>query len=206
MIDPRPQIDVSNLPENNFEHRATLWWGNVVMTMIEGAMLAMIAVSYFYYRENFTQWPPPPTDLPDLGWGTATLALTLASSVPMFVAYRRAVTWLRPKHEVIPWLWAATLFAIAANVARIWEFPALDCQWNEHVYGSVTWALLGAHWMHLFASMFETIVITVYLMGRDHELTRKKRVDINADMVYWYLVVISGIMTYLVIYWAPRWL
>jgi cytochrome c oxidase subunit III len=204
MIDPRMQIDVSSLPEHGYEHRATLWWGNVVMVMIEGSMLAMAAVTYFYLRENFPQWPPEPTDLPRLLPGTLCLLASLVASVPMFVAYRRAVTHERPKREVMPWLWATNVIAIVANIIRIWEFPALGCKWNEHAYGSITWTLLGLHWMHLFASMFETVVITIYLIN--HDLTPKKRVDINADMVYWYLVVVSQIMIYLVIYWTPRWL
>jgi heme/copper-type cytochrome/quinol oxidase subunit 3 len=204
MIESRPTIDVSALPENNFEHRATLWWGNVVMLMIEGTMLAIVWVSYFYYRENFTRWPPPPTNLPDLLPGTIVLVLMLAATVPMVIAHRRAITQLRPKAEVMPMLWLTTALALAANVVRIWELPAMHCRWNEHVYGSVTWSAIGFHWVHLAASMVETLVLAIYLIN--HDLDRKKRVDLNCDMIYWYFVVVSGAIGYIVIYWSPRWL
>jgi cytochrome c oxidase subunit III len=199
----RGTIDVSSLPTHAYEHRSQLWWGNVVMIMIEGTVLAISVATYFYLRENFTQWPPPPTDLPRLLPGTINTIATIAATIPMVIAHRRTVGD-RPKSEVVPMLWIYLALALVANIARIYEFPALDCKWNEHAYGSVTWTLLGMHWLHLFASWVETLVMAVYLLS--HPLDGKRRVDLNADMIYWYFVVATEVLVYIVIYWTPRWM
>ena len=59
---PGPEIDVSNLDTIALNHRAPLWWGQILMMVIEGSLFALLIASYFYIRVGFDVWPPPDID------------------------------------------------------------------------------------------------------------------------------------------------
>ena len=54
-------FDASRLPENVLDSRSLVWWGTVVMTVIEGMVFAVAVAAYFYLRALATVWPPPRT-------------------------------------------------------------------------------------------------------------------------------------------------
>ena len=88
----RPVIDVSELPHHGFDTLDPVWWGNNFLLAIETSMFAITIATYFYLRQNFSQWPPPLAQmtgplkpLPDLAFGTANTILLLASCVPMIL-------------------------------------------------------------------------------------------------------------------------
>src|SRR3954463_11985423 len=89
---PANVIDVSNLPDNAFDERSPLWWGNLLMIFIETTTVALLVAIYFYLRMNFGDWPPPKVDVfpplyhpvPDLGAATVNTMLLLLSCLPMY--------------------------------------------------------------------------------------------------------------------------
>src|SRR4051794_30636348 len=85
-------IDVSGLPKSVMDHRAPIWWGNLLLLLIETAMFALVIATYLYFRVvDFQHWPPPnvsgvvaqyhPT--PDLTFATLNLVVMLISLAPM---------------------------------------------------------------------------------------------------------------------------
>jgi cytochrome c oxidase subunit III len=198
---PRPVLDVSRTPTVVFGHRNPIWWGQWGLMLIEGTMFAIFIATYFFLRTRDSNWPPG-FALPALKWGTINLAILILSAIPN--------QWLKKKAEAGQ-LEAARLglllmsaIAIVNCIIRALEFPSLNCVWDGNAYGSATWTLIGFHTFHLVADTADTIVLTFIMYLTPIEGRRFEDVSVNA--VYWYFIIVTWIATYLVIYWAPRWL
>lgn len=203
-------LDVSKLPASALDHRSPIWWGNLLLLCIETSMFALTIATYFYFRRNFDQWPPPKIDqmpvlyhpVPKLFWGTFNLVLLLASLVPMIIADRFC---LRMNEMVVR---ISALIALLMALASIWvrfkEFPGLIFRWDDNAYGSITWTILGLHLMHLMILSAEDGLMTVYIWV--HGLDDKHARDIRVTAVYWYWVVAMWVILYVLIYWTPRWI
>ena len=85
IADTRRALDVSALPDYAFGNAGLVWWGTVGFMIIEGSMFVIGLVVYFYLRIQVRDWPPSLPN-PDLGYGTANLALVLVSLVPAYLA------------------------------------------------------------------------------------------------------------------------
>jgi heme/copper-type cytochrome/quinol oxidase subunit 3 len=96
------------------------------------------------------------------------------------------------------------VIAIVNCGIRALEFPSLNCVWDGNAYGSATWTLIGFHTFHLVADTLDTLVLVIIMFVTPIEGRRFEDVSINA--IYWYFIVVTWVATYLVIYWAPRWL
>jgi cytochrome c oxidase subunit 3 len=201
MNQPRPVLDVSGTPTVVFGHRAIVWWGQTLMMVIEGTMFAILIASYFFLRTRETDWPPG-FALPALKWGTINLIILLLSALPN--------AWLKKRAEqgslraVRTGLLIMGVIAIVNCAIRAVEFPSLNCVWDGNAYGSAVWTLLGFHTFHLVADTCDSLVLTVLMFVGPIEGRRYDDVSINS--IYWYFIIGSYIATYVVIYWAPRWL
>jgi cytochrome c oxidase subunit III len=203
-------LDVTDLPEVGWDVKAPLWWANTFLLVIETAMFAILAASYFYVRMNFQEWPPPRVNRlpvlydtnPNLFWGTINTALLLASCLPVVLldkAARRLDSAAVKRGLVI--LIASGCAAIAL---RFLEFPALHFSWDDNAYASVVWMLLGAHLLHLIVASLEGFVTATHVFT--HPLDEKRAVDVTVSCVYWYWVVGIWIVTYGLVYFGARWL
>ena len=197
----RPVTDVGALPENAFSHHAPIWWGNLLMIIIEGAAFAILIASYFYIRRNFDNWPPPRTLLPDLGVSSINLLLLVISVAPFWYAARLA--HLYEKASVVGlWLMVGVLFGLAAIVLRGFEFHALHTRYDSNAYGSITWTILGVHLAHLLDGTIETFLIGLVMFVGPVE--KKHYTDATVMAVYWYFIVISWVALYMIVFLVPR--
>lgn len=187
--------------DDAFGHHAPKWWGSRVMIFVEGAALAILAVTYFYIWWNFGAWPPPRTRLPDLGVSSINLLVLAVSGAPFWNAARLARRHERPV-SVGAWLALGALFGIAAIVLRILEFAALHTRFGSNAYGSITWTILAVHLAHLVAGTLQTLLIAlVMLVGPVEE---KHYADAGVVAVYWYFIVISWVALYTIVFITPR--
>ena len=204
----RVYLDVSKLPASAMDYRSPLWWGNALLLCIETSMFVLAVATYFYFRRNFDQWPPPKIDqmpvlyhpVPKLFWGTVSLVILLISLIPMFIADRAC---LRMNENVVRI--AATiglLLALATIWVRFKEFPGLIHRWDDNAYGSITWTLLGLHLMHVMIISVEDGLMVIYTWV--HGLDDKHARDIRVTAVYWYWIVAVWIVLYIIVYWSPR--
>jgi cytochrome c oxidase subunit 3 len=198
-VSERPVLDVSGVPTVVFGHRNVVWLGTVLFMLIEGAMMAMLFASYFYYRTRSSDWPPGVMP-PDLRWGVANAVVFILSLAPAW--------WIRKKSQAGD-LAGARLGLIvlaifgAVNIAvRVYEFPALNCRWNANAYASTVWTLLGLHSAHLGTDFIETVVLAVLSFTDRVDGTRFT--DFDENSMYWYFVVGIAITTDFVIYGASR--
>ena len=96
-----------------------------------------------------------------------------------------------------------SLAALPIFVARGFEFDHLNVGWDRNAYGSIVWALLLLHTVHLLTDWVDTLVLTA-LMHTDHGKKGRRFVDTSENALYWHFIVGSWLLVYLVIYWVPR--
>ncbi len=196
---PVKTIDVSGLPPYDVSSQAPLWWGQLMITFIEGTMFAILIVCYFYTRLRMDVWPPPGDQfphrlLPSLAW--IPLILSCAGS---YWASESA-----KKDNRAGMIGGLVLNFVLAGIAlamRIVEWHSLNFNWMTDIQGSYVWAFLGLHTFDYIGDMvFTAVLLFLVLIGR---YGPKQRLGVHVDSVVWYFLVLIWIPIYLTIYWGP---
>lgn len=207
-MEPRPILDVSDLPASAFDVRAPLWWGNTLMILIETTTVALTIATYFYLHRNYALWPPPNGNVlppirntnPDLLLSTSNTALLLLSLLPAIWIDRSARAGDRT--AVVIGLALLFVIGIGANLLRAFGFEAIHFKWYDNAYGSIVWLMLGLHMTYLVAGTMEFFVMLLWLAL--HPMDEKRALDITLCSAYWYWVVATWVVLYIVIYFTPR--
>jgi cytochrome c oxidase subunit III len=200
-MNTRAALDVSTLQISAPGARAPLWWGVIGLLCVEGAVFALGIASYFYLRMRYTSWPPTDAGPPDLTMPLINLAVIVASWFPWNAVNKMALRDPN-KGRIERQLIYAAVLGVGACVLRFWDFRALNCDWTEHSYGSIVWALVFLHSMHLVTSTIETVLLAVYVS--ETEMDNKHRLDLNVNAVYWGFVVVSWLILFAIIWGAGR--
>lgn len=197
----RAAIDVSGLPSFAFGHRSILWWATLGMCLIELTAFVLMAAAYIFLKWRVPDWPPGVAP-PELGWATATTALTLISIVPNELMKRSAEKLDVAKVRL--WIVVAVVAGLGFCFTRAMEFTALNCWWDTNAYGSIVWTLLGMHTVHVVTDVIDTIVLAAMVFTAP--LDANRFVDISESAFYWYFVVFTWLPIYGILYIAPRFL
>ena len=193
-------LDVSTLPAAVLDSRSLVWWGTVIMSLIETIVFAISVGAYFYLRMIANEWPPGRIGPPGLTAATVNVVILLVSVIPAIALDRAARR--RDTGAVRLFLALNLVFGTAFLVLRFFEFRALHCWWNSNAYGSVTWTILGLHTSNLLTSLLETaIVFAWFLLEKPDE---HHFLDARLDGVFWYFIVLTWIPLYLVVFIVPR--
>jgi cytochrome c oxidase subunit 3 len=192
----RKAIDVGALPAHAFGHRDPLWWGVMLLVAIEGTMLVLLTVSYFYIRERTSPFPPVVVP-PRIAWiATAELGIWLVSALPTYLTGRAAIAG--DVRRVRRLLVIATLLGIAAVVLRWYEVHLLPLRWDSHAYGSVVWALLGLQWVHGLTGVGENLLyLAVLWIG---PIEDKHLADIEVSTPLWYFVIAGAALAWAAVF------
>jgi cytochrome c oxidase subunit III len=204
-------IDVSDLPPDTMGHRSPIWWGNLLLLVIETTMFAITIAAYFYLRiVDFDSWPPPQVNtqppvyhpVPALLMPSLNLVILLVSLAPMLWTSRACLK--KNVSAVRIGLVLTVLLGILSAVIRFYEFPGIHFKWNDNAYASIVWLLLGLHLAHIITATAENSLMTVWVMIKG--LDQKHARDVRVTATYWYWVVGMWVVLYILIYWGPRWL
>ncbi len=204
MTAPRPMPqeslgDVAGLPTVTFGHRSLMWWGTLGFMVIEGWTLALIVAMYFYIRQNFLNWPPLRTPLPDLRWPTINLAVILVSIVPVYLADRASRRL--DLGGVKLWLLVSSLISLVIPVLRWYELWALNVRWDSNAYGSAAWLIVGTHATLLLLDAADTVGLTLFYWLR--RMPIKAMSDVADNSFYWYFMALIWVPLYLIVYVGP---
>lgn len=193
-------IDVSALEEETADSRSVLWWGNLSMMAIEGAIFAMLIATYLYLRMVNLDWPPSTVPPPDLLWSSVNLAILLLTFIPALILDRAAL------HDNVPLCRLALGACIVAGAAfLIIQFRILaniGFKWSDHAYGSVVWTSVGYHILHVISATAETALLFVYSLVRP--ILKKQRLDFRCTAVYWYFVILMWLPFYFIVFIEPH--
>jgi cytochrome c oxidase subunit 3 len=176
-----------------------MWWGTLGMILIESTVFALAIVTYFYLRERSYQWPPHGV-LPALTYGSWNTVVLLLSAIPN--QWTKKMAEAENLRGVRVGLVLCLLFSAAFLVLRWFEFGALHTSWNDSAYGSIVYALMTLHTIHLVTDVIDTAVLAVLMFTGP--LSGKRFVDVSENALYWYFVVGSWLLIYFTVYWAPR--
>ncbi len=189
-------LDVSKLPTMAFGHRDPLWWGVLLSMAIEGSMLVLMTVSYFYVQDRTDPWPSslPARSLAIVG--TVELAVWLVSCWPRHVASKAAIKGdLRGMRFGMV---ASTAIGVVGAVLRGFEFAMLPFRWDASAYASCVWGLLVIQSSHQLTGLFENGFFTTILYRGPIE--QKHRSDIEVGAPLWYFVAAGTVLTWAVLF------
>jgi cytochrome c oxidase subunit III len=198
-VSTRPVIDVSGLPTYAFGHRSLMWWGTLGMIAIEGSVFAIALVVYYYLRGLSIEWPIASAP-PELRWGTVMTLLLLVSGIPNQLVKKAAQK--EDLAKVRLWLTVVLAFGVATLAVRVAEFPALNTHWQWNAYGSIVYALIVLHTVHLLTDFVDTVVLEVLMLRGPR--TGRRYVDVSENADYWWFVVIAWLPIYFTVYLVPR--
>ena len=192
--------DVADLPTHAFSYHSLTWWGIVGFMVIEGVAFALTIAAYFFLMSHEQQWAPHPWQPPNLIAGTLFTVLMLASEVPNTMIKKAAERYdVEAVRKLI--LWPVALGGVLL-VIRGFEFNSLQVLWYENAYGSVIWALLFLHTLHIATDWIDTIVLW-RLMKTPHGHSPRRLVDVDENSLYWRFVWLSWLPIYILIYLLP---
>ncbi|MFL5295141.1 MAG: heme-copper oxidase subunit III [Phenylobacterium sp.] len=191
--------DLSQVPTAGMGSHSLWFWAGVGFMSIESAGFALAYATYLYLMNSAHQWPLD-GKAPDLLWGTLQTMVLLASIPPTLILMRAAKR--RDKSQTQRWGVVVALMNAAALVIRGFEFPHLNAHWDVDAYGSVVWALLLLHTVHLVTDFIDTGVLTIWLFT--HPVDTERFADVDDDGIYWLFVIATWLPIYLLVYWAPR--
>lgn len=193
-------LDVSALPAESISSQAPAWWGQLLLTFIEGSMFFILLAMYFYYRLSYDMWPPPGVQLPDEWIPGIALIPLLASVVGSYVASEGAKKDSRS--EMFFGLAINVVLAITFLVLRVLEWSRWNFTWRAGSFGSIYWTIMGLHTLDAVADVIFTIVLLVMVaMGKTGP---KQRLGVHVDSIVWYFIVLIWLPLYVALYWGPH--
>ena len=193
-------LDVSDLPPYDISSQSPLWWGQLCIDFIEGAMFCILIAAFLYTRLRLDVFPPPGDQFPHLMLPTLSLIALILSVPPAYFASKAAKE--NNRAGMIRNLALNLVFAAIAFVLRIFEWHSLNFNWQTDAYGSYVWAFLGLHSFDFLAdAIFTLVLLFLIIIGRYAE---KQRLGVHVDTVVWYFLVAIWIPIYVFIYWGPR--
>ncbi len=187
--------------EPALNYQAPRWWGSRIIIFVEGVAFAILAFTYFYLRNSAGVWPPPPTPLPDLRLPSLNLLVLALGAAPYWYAARLVRRSARAR-VIAGWLTLAIILGLSAIILRGYDFAALHTHFNSSQYGAITWAILIVHLAHLLAATIESSLVAAMLFSAPEE--KGRYADVTAMAVYWYLIAISWIAFYGIVFISPR--
>lgn len=197
----RAVIDVSHLPPSAVDTRGLLWWGNSLMLVIEGTVLALLVAVYFYLRFWLPVWPPAGATMPSLWWPTLNLLVLIVSAFPMHHADKAAHEGDRAGVQM--GLLGGIVLSIVFMAGRWQIWRAFHFDYASHAYGSIVFAILVTHTGHVLAATVEAIVL-LYFASNPDTFHDEQRLGVRTSGLYWNFIVGTWLVLYALLYFGPR--
>ncbi|HMQ31788.1 MAG TPA: cytochrome c oxidase subunit 3 [Chloroflexaceae bacterium] len=195
-------IPADALPVNLSDKRAPVWWGVLMLILIELTVFAALVASYFYLKFHAPVWPPDGIEPPDLLLPSINAGILLVSSLPVWWADRS----IRKGDTRALKLGLAIGFVLGATflVLKVIEYAGNDYTWATNAYGSIVWTITGFHSAHVLILLIKTLVVLV-LAFRGY-FSERRNVGVQANGLYWHFVVVVWIPLFATLYLSPRFL
>lgn len=192
-------IDVSGLPPYDISTQSPLWWGQFLLTWIEGTMFCILIACYFYTRLRMDVWPPPGDQFPHTLLPTLALVPLVLSCIGSYWATEAAKR--NDRGGMIGGMVLNLLLAGAFLAMQIIEWHSLGFSYKADIFGSYIWTFLAVHTFDLVGDMiFTAVLLVIVLAGRDGP---KQRLGVHVDSVVWYFLVLIWLPLYVVAFWGP---
>jgi heme/copper-type cytochrome/quinol oxidase subunit 3 len=160
-------------------------WGMALVIATEFTLFASLIASYFYLRFQVSTWPPAGIEAPSVTLPTVFTAVLVTSCLPIYGAVRMARASRRPA----AWGLIAVAFAVQAAYLglQLWLFvdDLNTFSPTGTAYGSIYFALLGIHHVHVAVGL----LLDLWLLGvLAFRLTNYRLLALRVIAMYWYFV------------------
>lgn len=194
-------LDVSEYPSLVEGPRGGLWWGMLLLVIIEVVVFAVLISSYFYLKFLAPHWPPAGEEFPKIVLPTVNTVVLIASSGAIYYA-DHSISRKGDTKGLKIGLIGSFVLGLAFLVLKVVEYAQVEYFWDSHAYGSVVWTMIVFHSSHVASVLLKTIVVLA-LAYRGH-WTKERCQGVKVNGLYWHFVVGIWIPLYLTIYWSPR--
>jgi cytochrome c oxidase subunit 3 len=199
MIRHRIVGDLTDLPDHAFGPRSLMWWGVLGFMLIEGTGFLLAGGAYFFLVGHVQPWPPGQVP-PRLTWGVVFTVLILLSEIPNLWTKAQAKAYRDGPTRLGLVLMSVIGFVLLG--VRWMEFGALNTRWDADPYGSIIWALMFLHTVHVITDLGDTVFITV--VSFTHPIDGNHFSGVADNCVYWRFVVLSWLPIAALVYLGPR--
>ncbi len=197
---PGRSIDVSQLPAYSISSEAPLWWGQALLTIVEGTMFGILIAMYFYIRLSMDMWPPPGIQLPHELLPAIALVLLIASCAGSYLASEAAKR--DDRAGMLRGLAINLVLAALAMLLRGISWHDWNFKWTTTAYGSITWGIMFLHSLDVGADLVFTLVL--FLLVAWGRRGPRQRLGVHVDSVVWYFLVAIWIPLYVTVFWGPH--
>lgn len=187
------------LPAEVAGSRSPIWWGMILLIVIDATVFASLYSSYFYLWAGAAGWPPGGIAPPALLLPTINSAILLASALSVHWGYRGVQRGDSRRLMLGLALGLALVTLFLALIAV--EYGGKDYTWTTNVYGSLVWTIGGLQAAHA-ATLLPTGAMVIVLAWRGH-FTDQRYEGVESAALWWYFVAGIWVPTYAVLYLAP---
>jgi heme/copper-type cytochrome/quinol oxidase subunit 3 len=159
------------------------------------AFLGIYAVSYTAARV----WPPAGIATPSIVVPTIGVVVLLISGAAMAQAMRHALRREYQRASMLRWLAAALVSAVAFGVLLVIGYADIPFSVGQGIFESLFYMIIGLEIAHVVGG---AVLMGVVLARTWTGELALRRDPIQAAAIYWYFVVVLGIVIYAVLYLA----
>lgn len=162
------------------------WWGMALFLCAEVTLFGSLIATYFYLDFQSHGWPPAGIKSPSVVVPLVATGALVATTVPMWLAVRRARAGQR----------RAVIMLIALAVIVQACYLALQILLFRHdlrhftpagsAYGSIYFTLLAVHHAHVLLGILTSLTVLAFVSFRG--LTNYWLVGVRVAALYWYVV------------------
>jgi len=157
------------------------------------AFLGIWAVSFTAARV----WPPAGIETPSITVPTVGVVVLLLSGAAMALAMRQAHRAEFRRAVLLRWMVAALVCAVAFGVLTAIGYASLPFSVGQGIYESLFYMIIGLEFAHVVGGAVLLGVVMARTWTGELALRRD---PIQATAIYWYFVVVLGVVIYLVLY------
>jgi cytochrome c oxidase subunit I+III len=176
------------------------WWAMALSVLAVAITFAYVVFSYYYLRFHAPSWPPAGVALPALPLALAALLVLLLSAGPAYLA-ERAIR-RGDQRGLRRGLAISAVLGVVFLVLQGYDYMNLGLQPAAHAYSAIFLVTAGAH----LAIVIAGLVISVIVQVQAHRgyFNEQRFVAVQNTAMYWYFAVVSGVVTFAMLYLTPH--
>ncbi|MCX6019557.1 MAG: cytochrome c oxidase subunit 3 [Chloroflexi bacterium] len=157
---------------------------------------ALFFAWYYLGVTSNSAWPPDGVARPLLAPAVLNTALTLISAVTMWLASRSIGR--DDQRGLVFWMAASVVCAVVFMAVQTQEFRELAYIAQGSSYGSLFLFLLFFHAVRVFVGV--VLMLIVLVRASMHQLNARRRLLVDATVMYWYFIVAVWLAVFTVLY------
>ncbi len=174
--------------------------GAVFLTaLIIGVLFASMIFAYFYLRIQVTAWPPDVSQLPGLVLPIVALIFLIAGGGATYWG----VQGIRNGNggSLRAALGIAFVLGAIADVLLVYDTFTWNFLWTFNAYTSLTYLFVYTLIAVITAGLVLNIFVQIWAWRGHYSPVNYQGIEVHA--IYWYTMVASGVLVFLVAYLSP---